>query len=76
MTKNVVQQIRRATRRQFTSEEKIRIVLEGLRGEISVAEALPPRRHQPHRLLPLVQGLPGGRQERPRAGYPPGCHGG
>ncbi|HUT61836.1 MAG TPA: transposase [Phycisphaerae bacterium] len=38
MTKNVVQQIRRATRRQFTSEEKIRIVLEGLRGEISVAE--------------------------------------
>ena len=38
MAKNVVQQIRRATRRQFTSEEKIRIVLEGLRGEISVAE--------------------------------------
>ena len=38
MTKNVVQQIRRATRRQFTSEEKIRIVLEGLRAEISVAE--------------------------------------
>jgi transposase len=38
MAKSVVQQIRRATRRQFTSEEKIRIVLEGLRGEISVAE--------------------------------------
>jgi len=38
MAKNVVQQIRRATRRQFTSEEKIRIVLEDLRGEISVAE--------------------------------------
>jgi len=38
MAKNIVQQIRRATRRQFTSEEKIRIVLEGLRGEISVAE--------------------------------------
>jgi transposase len=38
MAKNVVQQIRRATRRQFASEEKIRIVLEGLRGEISVAE--------------------------------------
>lgn len=38
MAKSVVQEIRRATRRQFTSEEKIRIVLEGLRGEISVAE--------------------------------------
>jgi len=35
--KNVVQQIRRATRRTFGAEEKIRIVLEGLRGEISVA---------------------------------------
>ena len=30
--------IRRATRRQFSAEEKIRIVLEGLRGEESVAE--------------------------------------
>jgi len=38
MAKNVVQQIRRATRRQYGAEEKIRIVLEGLRGEISVAE--------------------------------------
>ena len=29
----VLKDIRRATRRQFTAEEKIRIVLEGLRGE-------------------------------------------
>ena len=29
----VVKDIRRATRRQFSAEEKIRIVLEGLRGE-------------------------------------------
>ena len=34
----VVTDIRRATRRQFSSEEKIRIVLEGLRGEDSIAE--------------------------------------
>ena len=34
----VVKDIRRATRRQFGAEEKIRIVLEGLRGEDSVAE--------------------------------------
>src|SRR5512133_2750967 len=34
----VVKEIRRATRRQFTAEEKIRIVMEGLRGEDSIAE--------------------------------------
>lgn len=33
---DVVKQIRRATRRKYGAEEKIRIVLEGLRGEISV----------------------------------------
>jgi transposase-like protein len=31
MAKNVVEEIRKATRRKFTAEEKIRIVLEGLR---------------------------------------------
>ena len=34
----VVKQIRRVTRRQFSAEEKIRIVLTGLRGEDSIAE--------------------------------------
>ena len=34
----VVKDIRRATRRQFSAEEKIRIVLEGVRGEESIAE--------------------------------------
>ena len=33
-----VKAIRRATRRQYAAEEKIRIVLEGLRGEESIAE--------------------------------------
>ena len=33
-----VREIRRATRRQHGAEEKIRIVLEGLRGEHSIAE--------------------------------------
>jgi transposase len=32
-----VRDIRRKTRRQYSSEEKIRIVLEGLRGEESIA---------------------------------------
>jgi transposase len=34
----VIKDIRRATRRHFTAEDKIRIVLEGLRGEESIAE--------------------------------------
>ena len=33
----IVREIKRKTRRKFTSEEKIRIVLEGLRGEDSIA---------------------------------------
>ena len=33
-----VRDIRRATRRSYSTEEKIRIVLEGLRGEDSIAE--------------------------------------
>ena len=33
-----VRDIRRATRRHHSAEEKIRIVLEGLRGEDSIAE--------------------------------------
>ncbi len=34
----VVKDIRRATRKQYSAEEKIRIVLEGLRGEDSISE--------------------------------------
>ena len=37
-TEEHVKSIRRATRKQYSSEEKIRIVLEGLRGEQSIAE--------------------------------------
>ena len=59
MTTDVVKQIRRATRRRFTAEEKIHIVLEGLRGEIPVTELcrkegiqpdLPPRTSPPSKL--------------------------
>jgi transposase len=44
MTKNkdraekAIRDIRRATRRRYSAEEKLRIVLEGLRGESSIAE--------------------------------------
>ena len=37
-SKRVIRDIRRKTRRSFSSEEKIRIVLDGLRGEDSIAE--------------------------------------
>ena len=33
-----VRDIRRATRRKYSAEEKIRMVIEGLRGEDSIAE--------------------------------------
>ena len=38
MAKHIVQQIRKATGRKFSAEEKIRIVLEGLHGEIPISE--------------------------------------
>ena len=58
--------IRRATRRHFSAEKKIRIVLEGLRGEESIAEPAAARA-SPHRctmagrrssLRPARNGLP------------------
>ncbi len=36
--KDVIKQIRRATRRKFSAEEKIRIVLEGLRGQVAISD--------------------------------------
>ena len=35
--KSVVREIKRKTRRKFNSEERIRIILEGLKGEDSIA---------------------------------------
>ena len=37
-SEEIVKNIRRATRRRHSAEEKIRIVLDGLRGEVSIAE--------------------------------------
>ena len=37
-SESVVREIKRKTRRKFSSEEKIRIVLDGLRGEDSISE--------------------------------------
>jgi transposase len=35
---SIVREIKRQTRRKFTAEEKIRIVLEGLRGEAGITD--------------------------------------
>ena len=37
-TESIVRDIKRRTRKKYSSKEKIRIVLEGLRGEATVAE--------------------------------------
>ncbi len=37
-TESFIRGVKRKTRRRFTDEEKIRIVVEGLRGEESIAE--------------------------------------
>jgi len=47
--RKAIREVRRATRRKFSSEEKIRIVLEGLRGEETISELCSDRRQ----LLPF-----------------------
>jgi transposase len=37
-SERIVKDIRRATRKHYSAEDKIRIVLDGLRGESSIAE--------------------------------------
>jgi transposase len=38
MARDIVKEVRKATRKKFSAEDKIRIVLEGLRGEIPISE--------------------------------------
>ena len=63
----VVKDIRRATRKQYSAEEKIRIVLDGLKGEDSIAELC----RREGIVLQLVQGVPGGRKEALGGRYGP-----
>ena len=59
----VIKDIRRVTRRQYGAEEKIRIVLDGLRGEDSGAALCRREGIAERPLLQLVEGVPGSRQE-------------
>jgi transposase-like protein len=58
-----VKDIRRATRKQYSAEEKIRIVLVGLRGEYSIAELCRREGDRSKSLLQLVEGISRSRQE-------------
>jgi len=57
----LVKAIKRKTRKKHEPEEKIRIVLEGLRGEESIAELCRRRRYSRQPVLQLVEGVPRGR---------------
>ena len=52
----LVKEIRRATRRQFSAEEKIRIVDVRAARREQHCRAVPSRRDRPEPLLPLVEG--------------------
>jgi hypothetical protein len=52
-TEAAVREIRRKTRRKFAPEEKVRIVLEGLRGERNARERLPHYRKATRHEVPL-----------------------
>ncbi|TDJ21302.1 MAG: helix-turn-helix domain-containing protein, partial [Deltaproteobacteria bacterium] len=58
-----IREIRRKTRRRFSAEEKIRIVIEGLRGEESIASLCRREGIAANRLLPLEQGVSRSGQE-------------
>ena len=60
-TRSFVGRVRSATRRRYTPEEKIRIVLEGFRREVSVNDLMPAGGHQATLLVRLDQGVHGGR---------------
>ena len=59
-SERLVRDIRRATSKQYSAEEKIRIVLDGLRGEVSIAGSqndLPTAYELPYATLRLAQML-------------------
>lgn len=58
-----VREIRRRPRHRYSAEEKIRIVLEGLKGEESIAELCRREGSSPNLYIRLEQGVLGGREE-------------
>jgi transposase len=76
---SVIKDIHRQTKRQYSVEEKIRIVLEGLRGEASIAEicrreGMNPNVYYRWNGPPLRQGVPGSGQEALNGRFHSGSH--
>ncbi len=69
---SVVREIKRQTRRKFSAEEKIRIILEGLKGEESIATICRRDGIAPNHVLQVEQGVFGGTQTPIAGGYYPG----
>lgn len=59
----VIKDIKRKTRKQYSAEEKVRIVLDGLRGEDSIAELCRQEDIFAELILQMVERLPRSREE-------------
>ena len=73
-TRGFMQQVRAKSRRKYTPEEKVRIVLEGFRREVTVNELCRREGIKPGAYYALDQGLHGGREGAAHPGYNPRCH--
>ena len=61
-TRSFVRTAKTAARRKYTPEEKIRIVLEGFRREVTVSDLCRREGIKPHSYLLVDQGIHGGRE--------------
>ncbi len=68
-TRSFVRRVRTATRRKYTPEEKIRIVLEGFRREVTVNELCRREGIKPHSYYPTMHG-PRGSWRLGKRGWP------
>ena len=58
----LIRKTKRATRRRFPTEDKIRIVIESVRGRDLCRRVVPPGRRSSHDLLQVAERLHGGEQ--------------
>ena len=72
-SEQVVKNIRRATRKHYSAEDNIRIVLDGLCGEYSIAK-LCRREGMAERCTTAGRGVPGSRQAEACWRYRQSCH--
>jgi len=68
-SERIIRDIRRKTRKQYSAEEKIRIVLDGLRGEDSIAELCRREGIVQSQYYKWSKEFHGGRQEAPGRRY-------